>query len=152
MPLTLSQLLTALDDLPSDLPAVFITQESKIGGGYHVTELKRAAIIGADCGGRTWDETELRLQLLDGFGDAHMATGKLTSILRRAGGMMLNTETDTPLIVEFSPRNEGLQLWRVAAVVIEGAEAQLRLTPHGAACRPMQDWSASCCASAACCA
>lgn len=137
--MTLQEMLSALEGMPGDAPVLFETETGPVARGYHVTELKRAAITSIDCGGRvaSWDEAAL--QLLDGPQDsevgAHMAAGKLCAILRRclAGVPGLGA---APLSVEFAPGNVGLRLYEPGLPEHVDGEVRLRLTERRALCKP----------------
>ncbi|MEM8958880.1 MAG: DUF6428 family protein [Pseudomonadota bacterium] len=145
--MTLEEMLRALENMPGDAPVLFETEAGPIARGYHVTELKRAAITSIDCGGRvaSWDEAAL--QLLDGPQDSetegHMAAGKLCAILRRclAGLPGLGP---APLSVEFAPGNAGLRLYEPGLPEHVAGAVRIELTERRALCKPAAELE--CCA------
>ena len=145
--MNLNDLQSELENVPTDLPLVFVTGEGPIGAGYHVTELKLADIVSIDCGAQTERWSEATLQLLDGHGDADMPVGKFRAIV---GQSMASVEGlgVSPLHVEFAHGNAGLQIFEIAEAVISDDNIALSLVPLRAVCKPakrMAGVGAECC-------
>ena len=132
---TLTDLLTDLKTLDPDLPLVFATDEGEIGGGYHVTELKRAHINSIDCGGRLSDWVETNLQLLDGTDRNHMKVGKFIGIASRSIDLV-DGLSDGPLSFEYSPSNIGLRRYQASGITVQNDQITLRLSEDSAQCKP----------------
>lgn len=161
---TLNDLITDLKTLDPALPLVFATDDGEIGGGYHVTELKRADIHSIDCGGNLSSWSETNLQLLDGTGRDHMAVGKFISIAEHSMAK-IDALSDGPLSFEYSPQNIGLHRYEAHEISIHQHKVQLHLTEDRAHCKPAMKvigdaptTGSGCCGSAqkteasACCA
>ncbi len=158
--MTLDELRAALAAADRAAPLVFRAGDGEIGGetggeiggGYHVTELRHAAVTGIDCGGNVarWDEAWL--QLLDGPGGDHMTVGTFLKILDRsvAGVPGLGA---APLRVEFAPGNRGLRSHAAGAPEVAGGRAIVPLEEEHALCKPalaarVAGTSNGCCGSA----
>jgi len=131
----LSAFLNALGPAPVDHPVIFTAGDTAIGAGYHLTELKSAPATSIDCGGNINHFHELTMQLLDGHDGTYIHAGKLTKILLHS----LKTLPDldwADVKVEFSPKNEGLQLFLLGQPVVTEQEIKVPLTPAGAVCKP----------------
>jgi len=147
--MTPNKLLKSLENLPANLPVVFITKGTEIGAGYHITELKYAAIVGIDCGGSISSSTQSYLQLLDGQGEIHMAAGKMATILKQSVER-LNDLGPTPLKVEFSPGNVSLVIYDLETPRLENNRIVIDLKDTRSFCKPAVDAKAnnknpSCC-------
>ena len=133
--MNLNDLQSRLENIPIEIPLIFVTGEGPIGAGYHVTELKLANIVSIDCGAQTESWSETTLQLLDGHGDANMPVGKFRAIVRQSiesvEGLALS-----PLRVEFSHGNAGLQIFELQGPEISESEVTLTLVPVQARCKP----------------
>ncbi len=150
---TLSDLITDLKTLDPDLPLVFATDAGEIGGGYHVTELKRSQINSIDCGGNLSNWTETNLQLLDGTGRSHMKVGKFVTIAERSIAAIQGL-SNGPLSFEYSPKNIGLHRYQAAEITVHQDKIQLTLTEDRASCKPNLNFterdaptSSGCCGS-----
>lgn len=149
--MTLDDLINTIRTLPANAPLVFSTADGPIGEGYHVTELKLANINSIDCGAQTDTWTETTLQLLDGQGRTHMPVGKFTSILEQSARKIVGLG-DSPLRVEFSHGNAGLQIFEPVAPEFVDGGVLLKLQTIHAQCKPaltgkQTGETASCCAS-----
>ncbi|MEL7346514.1 MAG: DUF6428 family protein [Pseudomonadota bacterium] len=133
--MTLDDLLAATRALPAEAPLVFSTEEGPIGRGYHVTELKRAAITSVDCGGRTDAWSETILQLLDGQGADYMTAGKFAAILGRSVELVDGLGAGA-LRVEFAHGNAGMRTFDPAAPEMVDGAVSLRLRAIHAQCKP----------------
>jgi len=132
---TLNDVLAALKTQGADLPLVFETDEGDIGGGYHVTELKQAAITSIDCGGNLHDWSETHVQLLDGQTGTHMSAGKFTSIADRSAAK-ISTLGEAPLFFELGLKNNGLRRYQVQGLVPGDDRIRLQLSEGHAVCKP----------------
>ena len=130
--------LNKLDAIPPDVELVFETDEGRIGGGYHVSELKLAKVKSVDCGGRTADWMEASLQLLDGHGGAYMTVGKFRDILRKSVDVV-DGLGESPMHVEFAHGNIGLRIYQIGETELEGGIATVQLSDGRAACKPAVD-------------
>lgn len=133
--MNVSDLQSKLENLPVDLPLIFVTGEGPIGAGYHVTELKLAQIVSIDCAAQTERWSEATLQLLDGHGDAHMAVGKFRAIV----GQSIKTVEGlggSPMRVEFAHGNAGLQIFEMSKPEVSDSAVTLSLVPVRAHCKP----------------
>ncbi len=146
---TLTDLLTDLKTLDPDLPLVFATNAGEIGGGYHVTELKRAEINSIDCGGTLSAWVETNLQLLDGSGRDHMKVGKFIAIAERSLAAV-DGLAEGQLAFEYSPENIGLHRYSAAEIRSLPDKVLLHLSEDRAACKPsltrMANQPSACCA------
>ncbi len=151
--MTPQHLFAALETLPSDAPLIFETDTGPVAGGYHVTELKHAAIKSIDCGARLSEWTEASLQVLDGRGGDAMTVGKFTGILshsmRQVAGL-----GESPLHVEFAPKNVGMRIYQVGSPEMQDGQVVIRLTESRAQCKPAMEIFArpqadNCCPSGA---
>ena len=140
--MTLNDLRSALEAAPAEAPIVFRTAAGDIGGGYHVTELRRADVAGIDCGGRQAHWTEATVQLLDGHGGDHMAAGKLRGILDKSLSAIPGLG-DADVRVEFAPGNDGLGLFEFAAPRRQDGRVVIALNEARAVCKPAQDMGAA---------
>ncbi len=148
--MTLSDLINMINTLPADAPLVFSTTDGPIGKGYHVTELKLASFNSIDCGAQRDSWTETILQLLDGQGRDHMPVGKFASILEQSVRSIKGLE-DSPLRIEFSHGNRGLQIFEPMAPEFVDGAALLKLRVIQAQCKPAMrgkqtEETVSCCA------
>lgn len=139
----LSALAKHLDGLPADLPVVFFTENIAIGAGYHLTELKAAQVSGIDCGGNINHFHEVTMQLLDGQYGRHMSAQKLRSILKHSLRELPDLDW-ADIKVEFSPNNEGLQVFSLGDPLTTEFEIRLPLAPEGAVCKPALAAGATC--------
>lgn len=116
---------------------IFATNEGPIGAGYHVTELRLNNVKSIDCAGRqaTWQDGTL--QLLDGYGEAHMKVSKLGEIIKASVAAIPELES-APLHVEFAPGNEGLRLYNVNGFQRTEDALIVQLQEQQAACKPAQ--------------
>lgn len=146
-PSTLPEFIAALKD-HADAPLVFSANEMRIRAGYHVTELKHAAVKSVDCGGNldAWDETIV--QLLDGHGaDSHMTAGKFSEISRRSQGAIPNLENGR-LRFEYAPQNGPTQVFTVGQVDAGNNSVLVQLSAEHVACKPAQSIVGCCGANA----
>lgn len=147
--MTLTDLHAALSDLPGDAPLIFRTDDGDIGGGYHVTEFKRARIDSIDCGGNRSAWTEAAIQLLDGSGGTHMTAGKFASILGKSVKAVRGLGDDD-YSVEFAPGNVGMRTYRAETPELIGDAVVIVLREGNAICKPLEAHrtahSTECCA------
>jgi len=139
----LSTLVTRLDTAPADLPVIYFTDKTAIGVGYHLTEIKAAQVSGIDCGGNSSHFHDVTLQLLDGQIGRHMSVQKLVGILKHSLKELPDLDW-ADVKVEFSPGNEGLQIFSLGDPIITDFEIRLPLTPVGAVCKPALAVGAAC--------
>ncbi|MEM9342468.1 MAG: DUF6428 family protein [Pseudomonadota bacterium] len=142
--MTLATLLADLSSHDPSAPLVFRYNDTAIGSGYHVTELRHSTSTGIDCGGtvETWDEA--RLQLLDGHGSAHMRVGKFTAIVQSSVSKLPGL-SDAPLLVEFAPGNDGLRMLTTGTSSTENGTVTLTLYDAKAQCKPATRTASACC-------
>ena len=139
---------TTLDGLLNDIelyPAhelVFVADGQEIGAGFHVTELKKAAVNSIDCGQRLDSWNESVVQLLDGAGDQHMSVAKFCAIVRKSEAALPGL-TGERLLFEFAPGNRSLQRRAVERVIAEAGRVIVTLAAEAATCKPMADWQAA---------
>ena len=148
--MTLSALLSSLEPLDPGAPLVFEADDREIGAGYHVTELRHSMSTGIDCSGTVDRWNEARLQLLDGTGETHMSVGKFTDIVRKSLGRLPEL-SQAPLLVEFSPGNNGLKLLTWEEPFIQNGRVTLRLRDTRAICKPARRSKPPGASSNACC-
>ncbi len=147
-PATLAEFVEILSGSNPDAAAVFHTQSSEIGRGYHITELKLADVQSIDCGGRQNRWQEAQLQLLDGQDGARLTVGKVASILTRSRAA-IPALADVPLSVEFAPGNRGLQRYRIGVPETAGDRMRLPLIDERAQCKPAVEMA--CCGAGSGC-
>lgn len=133
--MTLNEMLSQLKEKDPNVALMFLTEDERIGGGYHVTELKSANITSIDCGGNVAAWTEASLQLLDGDEGTHMRVGKFVGILEHSL-RKIRPLRDVPAHVEFSPGNVGLRRFEMEILETESSKAEIRLSDTSAACKP----------------
>ncbi len=141
---TLDDLVTDLSNTNPDLPLVFVTNEGEIGGGYHVTELKRADIHSIDCGGRISAWRETLLQLLDGNDREHMKVGKFIAIAGRSKSLVPGL-SEGQLAFEYGPGNRGMRRYESYHLVTSPSRTELHLEETHAMCKPREMASTGCC-------
>ncbi len=134
---TLTGLLSEVEGAPHH-SLVFAVDDRRLASGFHLTEIKAAAIRSVDCGRATdaWDEAIL--QILEGTGEPvsqPMTVAAFTRIIA-AGRAHLDDAVDGRLIVEVGGRNTWLQRYTVSHVMRTDAdEVVVSLTPEKAACK-----------------
>lgn len=133
--LTLTELRAELSRHAPELPIVFTTESGEIAGGFHVTELKHQSVRSIDCGGNRHAWEEVVLELLDGSGGAHMALGRLASILDRSLAEIPELAVP-PVSVDYAPANRGLRRHAVASVAVEAGRLVIALREGQAQCKP----------------
>lgn len=124
-----------LETAPADLPVVYYTDSTAIGAGYHLTELKAARVSSIDCGGNIDHFPEVTMQLLDGQYGRHMNVQKLSRILQHSLKELPELNS-SEVKVEFSPNNEGLQVFSLGEPDITDFEVRVPLIQMGAVCKP----------------
>ena len=145
-PTTLPEFIGALKD-NADAALVFAVNGTRIRGGYHVTELKHAAVQSVDCGGNLddWDETVI--QLLDGHSDeGHMTAGKFAGIAQKSLGAIPALALGR-LRFEYAPQNGPAQVFTAGQVSPGKHGVTVELNPEFAACKPAQSTVGCCGAS-----
>lgn len=148
--MTLADLLSELKALHADSALVFEANGEPIGAGYHVTELRHSESTGIDCGGTVERWSEARLQLLDGAGDAHMRVGKFVGILKQSL-TRLPALADGSVMVEFAPKNVGLQLMELGQPIARDKSVFITLRATAAVCKPAHRAQSSGAATSGCC-
>ena len=141
--MNLSALGELLETAPADLPVVYFTDSSAIGAGYHLTELKAAQVSSIDCGGNVDHFPEVTMQLLDGQCGRHMNVQKLSRILQHSLKELPELNS-SEVKVEYSPNNEGLQVFSLGEPDITDFEVRVPLIQMGAVCKPALAAGASC--------
>lgn len=146
--MTLRALDTNLSAFPDQTKVIFETDSGRIGGGYHLTELKLAQVTSIDCGGQMDSWTEASLQLLDGPIGDHMTAAKFRAIISHSLDRIAGLG-DVSLSVEFAPQNAGLRLYEIADVQDSDGAAIVALREKTALCKPaltcMPKSAQSCC-------
>lgn len=140
-PATLAELVDRIASAP-DGAVRFVGDDFALRPGYHVTEIKLAAIRSLDCGRGTdrWDEAVI--ELLDGPDDErtsareHMRAAKLAAIAGAAVRHVPAVADATP-VFEFGVG--ALRRYGVAAVERgEGGDVTVRLAPLTARCKAFE--------------
>jgi len=120
----------------------FYFDGSPINPGYHVTEVRHAAIKSLDCGRESdterWDE--ITIQLLDGSPDStqgHMSGSKFLGII---GTALKSLESDAApyLFFEFAPGNGPIRKLSIESVEQTATETSVSLGSERAVCKPFQ--------------
>ena len=162
--MTTQEFLTALE--PHQEKALVFDYGKRVHSGYHVTEIKAAAVHTMDCGGKRnqWFETILQVWAPEGASnERHMGVGKFLSIYRRvAAGVPIAQEAT--LRVEYGDVGSPAISYLVASVETRDGEVVVKLEPPAVACKanarfvgdiPVLSTAAACCAPespAPCCA
>jgi hypothetical protein len=121
---------------------VFLTGDTKVNPGYHVTEVKKARISSLDCGRGTDEWDELVIQLLDGSPASkagYMPVGKFLGIAATAA----DTTADRALYFEFSPGNGPLLKLSANQVTHSDNKTIVHLDSLSAQCKPLSRYMAS---------
>ena len=121
-------------------PLVFSLGEQTIHPGYHVTEIKHAAINSLDCGNGKDQWDEIVVQLLDGnpnFKGGHMNCAKFVEIVSKAVESTPYDES-TLTFIEFSPDNSGLRKLAISAIEPREDRVVIWLSNPPAVCKPFQ--------------
>ncbi|ODT11285.1 MAG: hypothetical protein ABS35_41590 [Kaistia sp. SCN 65-12] len=106
--------------------------------GYHVTEVKAAALVTLDCGGNPDQWREVILQVEDAEladGASPMTAAKLTAILEKVASRV-ELDADARLTFEVGFSGEPMQVFDVGALEVLAGQATLRLTGRSAVCKP----------------
>lgn len=126
MPLTLDDMLTALDRADPDAPASFAGPQGATQGHWHVTRVTLARQDHVDCDGKGSADQEAVLELLDGPPGAPMPLSRLASILRQSRAALPDAGPAPLQVFHRSTRS-----------VVDGLkDGTFRITPVHAACRP----------------
>ncbi len=123
-----------------DLPVMITQNEHTIMPGYHITEVKMAAVNSLDCGQGTDQWRELVIQLLDGNADSsggYMQSKKMMGILDQALKSS-HSDDSTHLYFEFTPGNAALQKSRVSGIEVVNNTITIALATVSAQCKPFQ--------------
>ena len=142
--MTPADLSDSLSALPADAPVRFVAEGAAFGPGTHVTEIRRHAVSGLDCGGRRADWTEAALQLLDGAGGRPLTVGTLRGILEK-GRAALPDLAEAPLHIEGAPGNGPMIRFTPQAPDLRDGEIEIVLGGAPALCKPMARAGAGCC-------
>lgn len=111
----------------------------QIQPGYHVTEVKAGSFVTLDCGGNpdAWQETILQVEDLPATDEKpdHMEVGKLLAILEKVAARV-HLQAESRLTFEVGPPGRPMQIFDIAGIRIEAANAVLELGPRPAICKP----------------
>jgi len=120
----------------------FYVDGSVINPGYHVTEVRHAAIKSRDCGRHSsverWDE--ITIQLLDGSSDStqdHMSGAKFLGIVGTALDSIA-TDAAPYLYFEYSPDNGPIRKLSIESVNSADGEIAVSLGSERAVCKPFE--------------
>jgi len=134
--------LSAILGNKSSLALKFYFDGQAINQGYHVTELRHAAIKSRDCGRNSdteqWDE--ITIQLLDGSSDSqqgYMSGSKFLGIVRSALSS-LASDSAPFLFFEFAPDNGPIRKLSIETVEYSDDEISVSLGSELAVCKPFQ--------------
>ena len=135
----LEALCNALEATP-DAELIFVAAGEEIRPGYHVTEVKRAAVTGLDCGRQTASWSELIVQLLNGPREPNRHSGylpartflKIVSAAQQSEIAVANSE----LFFEFAPLDGDLCKFQATDVARHGERVYVTLESARAACKP----------------
>jgi len=133
----LNELITALRTKP-DSPLVFSFEGQTIHSGYHVTEVKHAAMNSLDCGNGKDQWQEVIIQLMDGsavFKGKHMSCGKFMAIFDKAIESLAFDE-NTLTFIEFAPNNVGLRKLVIDTIEHKEEQVLVHLSSPTAVCKP----------------
>jgi hypothetical protein len=131
--------------------------------GYHVTEVKKAALASLDCGANpeAWSETVIQLWDVDGDG-SRMTVGKFLAIVGKVQ-REVGLDSGSALVFEVGDETAAMRLYGGTSVRLAGESVIVELTPRRASCKPRDRWlqsepaeRAACCgprssAAVACC-
>jgi hypothetical protein len=161
--MTTGEFLEALE--PQQEKSLVFDYGKRVAPGYHVTEIKAAAVHSMDCGGKRnqWFETTLQVWAPEGTSnERHLGVGKFLSIYRRvAAGVPIAQEAT--LRVEYGDVGSPAISYLVASVEALGDEVVVKLEPPAVACKanarfvgniPVLSTAAACClpnSATACC-
>lgn len=137
----ISDLTEALSTRP-DLPLKFYFDGSSINPGYHVTEIRHAAINSLDCGKNSGTEhwNEVTIQLLDGSPESkqgHMSGSKFLGIVGTAA-KTLSVDVAPYLFFEFAPGNGPIRKLSIESIERNTDEISVSLGSEQAVCKPFQ--------------
>lgn len=142
-----------------DSDLAFATDGRPIRRGYHVTEIRYAAVTSLDCGGNgdAWDEAVV--QLLDGpavSASGRMPVSKFQSIARR-GLESMPEAAEARVVFEYAPGNGPAHRYDIAEIDVRSDTVHVGLTPQRSVCKPAASapkGADACCSStaSACCA
>ncbi len=115
-----------------------IQGHGNIAPGFHLTEVKNVSIQSVDCGGKSHEEKEVILQLMDGNPEKPaeiLTAAKATSILKKVQEK-LNLFSEEQVFVEYG--NLELNFAKYAVSKIEQTETswQVSLSPLHSQCKP----------------
>ena len=138
---TLSGFLARLEELDG-AELVFVTGDTPINPGYHVTELKSSAVNSIDCGRNETQGLETAVQLLDGSqgGDDERMTPENFAKIAHFSASRIPALADGELFFEYAPGNAPMLKWRAGDVDKRSGNIEVSLTEVKAACRPFQLW------------
>jgi hypothetical protein len=126
----------------ADLPVTFTLGEISISQGYHLTEIKLAAVESLDCQSGSDQWHELVIQLLDGNAQStagYMQAYKMLGILDKAIDQNPLIE-NAKLYFEFSPGNTSMMKSDVASIDVIDNKIYVSLINSTAQCKPFQRW------------
>jgi hypothetical protein len=128
--------------------------------GYHLTEIKAAALDTVDCGGQInhWRETIMQLWVPQDADDHYMSTEKFLNIFDKVSGMV-PLDFKAEIRVEYGDENLFPSTYHVRSVTREQDQTRVLLEPPGTTCKARdrglaRSATASCCGAArqSCCA
>jgi len=130
---TFKRMRSELADHP-DAALVFEAGDDFLQPGYHVTEIKQAAVSSLDCGKGTDQWNEVIIQLLDGRsgpGNHYMLTSKFLSILES-----LNPADESDLYFEFPESNGVIRKLSIHSIDSSAGQTRVALAGEKAVCKP----------------
>ncbi len=142
--MTPADLSDSLSTLPADAPVRFTAEGGGFGPGTHVTEIRRHAVAGLDCGGGRADWTEAALQLLDVEGGRPLTGATLRGILEK-GRAALPDLAEAPLHIEGAPGNGPMIRFTPRAPELRDGKIEIALGGAQALCKPMARTAGGCC-------
>ena len=134
--MTLAHLAETLATFDDTAPLIFTSAGVEIGAGYHVTELKSAQITSIDCAANIREWQGASLELLDGEGATHMTVGHFLKIVTQSI-KALPQLADARFRVEFSPKNQGLELLELGEIEHRNDAVFVALEPSRVQCKPL---------------
>jgi len=107
-----------------------------IHAGYHLTELKTAALDTVDCGGRLnrWDETIIQLWAPAEADEEYMTVAKFLNIFDKVRGMV-PLKFGAEIRVEYGDENFFPSMYHVRFVTHDGSVTRVLLAPPATICK-----------------
>jgi hypothetical protein len=116
---------------------IFVNAEgATIHTGYHLTELKAAALDTVDCGGQKnrWNETIVQLWVPGETDDEFMSARKFLSIYDQVSGM-ISLDAEAEIRFEYGDENFFPSNYGVDAVIQDDTTVSVELRPPGTTCK-----------------